>query len=93
MGDAGQIVSGSAAFDVADTWVLFACATPPMSGIDRLIVPIGRRVLMRAFLSRVDVEAARRAIPAVVEHRLTDPNMTSDERASMRTFAARASRG
>lgn len=80
--------AGDPAFDVADTWVLFACATPPMSGIDRLIVPIGRKLLLRAFLSRVDVEAARRAIPAVVEHRLTDRNMSSAEHASMRKFAA-----
>ena len=85
--------AGDPAFDVADTWVLFACGVPPMSGIDRLIVPIGRRMLLRAFLSRVDVEAARRAIPAVVEHRLTDPNMSSAERASMRKFAAWAAGG
>lgn len=80
--------AGAPAFDVADTWVLFACGVPPMSGIDRLIVPIGRRMLLRAFLSRVDAEAARRAIPAAVEHRLTDPNMSADEHASMRKFAA-----
>jgi len=85
--------AGDPAFDVADTWVLFACATPPMSGIDRLIVPIGRKVLLRAFLSRVDVNAARRAIPAAVEHRLTDRNMSADEHASMRTFAAWAAGG
>lgn len=82
--------AGDPAFDVADTWVLFACATPPTEGLDRFIVPIGRRVLMRAFLGGVDTAAARRAIPAAVEHRLTDPNMSPDERARMRQFAARA---
>lgn len=84
--------AGDPAFDVADTWVLFACAKPPMAGIDRVIVPIGRRVLMRAFLSRVDVAAARRAIPAVVDHRLTDRNMSAEEHARMREFAASAVR-
>lgn len=79
--------AGDPAFDVADTWVLFVCASAPVQGIDRVVVPIGRRVLLRAFLSRVDTAAARRAIPAAVEHRLTDPNMSSGERARMRELA------
>ena len=80
--------AGDPAFDVADTWVLFVCATAPVSGVDRIIVPIGRRVLLRSFLSRVDTAAARRAIPAAVDHRLTDPNMSPEERTRMRKFAA-----
>jgi aminoglycoside phosphotransferase (APT) family kinase protein len=80
--------AGDPAFDVADTWVLFACASPPMGGIDRFIVPIGRRVLQRSFLSRVDTVAARRAIPAAVAHRLTDRNMSPQEHARMRKLAA-----
>ena len=79
--------AGDPAFDVADTWVLFACATPPTEGIDRFIVPIGRRILLRAYLACVDTTAARRAIPAAVEHRLTDSNMSPDEHARMRQFA------
>lgn len=82
--------AGDPAFDVADTWVLFACAKAPVSGVDRYIVPVGRRILLRAFLSRVDTVAARRAIPAAVEHRLTDPNLSPEEHARMRQFAARA---
>jgi aminoglycoside phosphotransferase (APT) family kinase protein len=83
--------SGDPAFDVADTWVLFACATAPAGGIDRFIIPIGRRVMLRAFLSRVDTAAARRAIPAAVDDRLTDRNMSPDERTRMLRFAAWAS--
>jgi len=83
--------AGDPAFDVADTWVLFACGTPPMGGIDRFIVPIGRRILLRSFLSRVDTVAARRAIPAAVDHRLTDRNMSAEEHARMRKLAAWAS--
>ncbi|MGK2930388.1 MAG: phosphotransferase [Acidimicrobiales bacterium] len=79
--------AGDPAFDVADAWVLFVCATPPMDGIDRFIVPIGRRVLLRAFLSRVDKDAARRAIPAAVDARMTDPNMSPDERVRMAELA------
>ncbi len=85
--------AGDPAFDVADTWVLFACAMPPMNGIDRFIVPIGRRVLLRAFLSRVDTVAARKAIPAAVEQRLTDSNMSPEEQARMRKFAVWAANG
>jgi aminoglycoside phosphotransferase (APT) family kinase protein len=85
--------AGDPAFDVADTWVLFVCATPPTSGIDRWIVPIGRRLLLRAFLSGVDSAAARRAIPAAVEHRLMDPNMSPEEHARMRELAAWAADG
>jgi aminoglycoside phosphotransferase (APT) family kinase protein len=83
--------SGDPAFDLADTWVLFACATAPTVGVDRFIIPIGRRVMLRSFLSRVDTAAARRAIPAAVDHRLTDRNVSPDERARMRRFAAWAS--
>lgn len=83
--------AGDPAFDVADTWVLFACASPPMAGIDRFVVPIGRRILRRSFLSRVDTVAARRAIPAAVAHRLTDRNMSPEEHARMRKLAAWAS--
>lgn len=85
--------AGDPAFDVADTWVMFACGTPPVSGVDRLIVPIGRRILLRAFLSRVDTVSARRAIPAAVSHRLADRNMSPDEHARMRALAAWASSG
>jgi aminoglycoside phosphotransferase (APT) family kinase protein len=80
--------AGDPAFDVADTWALFACAAPPVGGIDRFIVPIGRRVMLGAFLRRVDQTAARGAIPAVVAHRLKDKNMSADERARLRRFAA-----
>lgn len=84
--------AGDPAFDLADTWVLFACASPPTSGLDRLLVPVGRRILQRSFLGRCDVEAARRAIPAAVEHRLTDTNMSPAEHARMRELATWASR-
>jgi aminoglycoside phosphotransferase (APT) family kinase protein len=82
--------AGDPAFDVADTWTLIACASPPKRGIDRILVPLGRNIILRSFLSRVDRDAARRAIPAAVEHRLTDRNMTEDERERMRALAAKA---
>jgi len=84
--------AGDPAFDIADTWVLFACASAPVSGIDRIVIPIGRRIMLRSFLSSVDTAAARRAIPAAVEHRLVDRNMSSEERTRMREFASWATK-
>ena len=83
--------AGDPAVDVADAWALLACAGLPTGGLDRVVVPIGRRILLRAFLSGVDTVAARRAIAAAVDHRLTDPNMSPEERSRMRRLAARAS--
>jgi aminoglycoside phosphotransferase (APT) family kinase protein len=84
--------AGDPSFDVADAWVLIACGSPPTGGVDRLIVPIGRRILLHGFLSRVDVAAARQAIPAAVEHRLTDTNLSPDEHERMLKLAAWAKR-
>jgi aminoglycoside phosphotransferase (APT) family kinase protein len=80
--------AGDPVFDVADTWVLLVCGTAPMAGTDRVVVPIGRRVLLRAFLRHVDTVAARKAIPAAVENRLRDPAMSPDERSRMQRLAA-----
>ena len=85
--------AGDPAFDVADTWVLFACADPPLNGIERLLAPLARKLFLRAFLRGVDRDAARRAIPAAVEHRLTDRNMSSTEHARMRKLATWAAGG
>src|SRR5439155_888462 len=65
--------AGDPAFDVADTWVLFSCGTPPMGGIDRL-TPIGRRIFLRAFLILLDsVQQGLDALQAPLE--LCDPRV------------------
>jgi serine/threonine protein kinase len=80
---------GDPAFDVADTWVLFACGdTPPLNPIEARLAPIARKLFVRSFLAGLDREAARRAIPAAVEHRLTDRNMSEAEGHRMRALAA-----
>lgn len=43
--------------------------------------------MLKAFLRGVDMSAARRAIPGAVNARLTDPNMSTDEKDRMRSFA------
>jgi aminoglycoside phosphotransferase (APT) family kinase protein len=84
---------GDPAFDVADTWVLFACGDPPLSRIKALVAPLARKLFLRSFLRPLDREAARAAIPAAVAHRLTDRNMSASEHARMRNLAQWASRG
>jgi serine/threonine protein kinase len=83
--------AGSPALDVAETWVLLACGSPPAGGIDRFVVPIGRRMFLRAFLGGIDTAAARRAIPIAVDHRLADGNLSPDEHERMRKLSAWAS--
>lgn len=84
--------AGDPAFDVADTWVLLATASPDdMNALVRRLVPLVRRLFLNAFLAGVDRDAARRAIPAAVEHRLTDRNMSPVECERMRDLARWAS--
>jgi aminoglycoside phosphotransferase (APT) family kinase protein len=92
--DAGPVVidwanaaRGDPAYDVADTWVLFACADPPLNAIERRLVPIARRIFLRNFLGGLDRAGALRAIPAAVEARCADRNMTDVERDRMRNMA------
>lgn len=79
---------GDPAFDVADAWVLFACADPPTNRLEAALAPLVRRRFLRAFLGGVDRDAALAAIPAAVAHRLTDANMSARERSRMEALAA-----
>jgi aminoglycoside phosphotransferase (APT) family kinase protein len=98
MPEAGPVVidwanaaAGDPAYDVADAWVLFATAEVPGSRVDRALATIGRWFFLRGFLKASDRQAARAAIPAAVENRLTDRNMSEKEKARMRRMAAKAS--
>ena len=90
--DWANAARGDASYDVADTWVVFACAEasdlPPH---ERLLAPLARRLFLRAFLGQLDRDGARRAIPAVVEHRRNDRNMSPSEIARMAKLAQWAS--
>jgi len=88
--DWANAAAGDPAYDVADAWVLFASAEVPGSRFDRLLAAVGRRFFLRGFLRATDRDAARAAIPAAVEHRLGDRNMTEGEKARMRRMAERA---
>jgi aminoglycoside phosphotransferase (APT) family kinase protein len=85
--------AGSPAYDVADTWVLFAVGEVPGGAGARVAATLGSRVFLRSFLRSFDRDEVRAAIPAAVEHRLSDRNMSEGERSRMRRMAARASAG
>jgi Ser/Thr protein kinase RdoA (MazF antagonist) len=81
---------GEAADDVAQTWVIVA--TSVVDGPARLPARFGRRVLLRAFLAGVDVEAARARVAAVAAHRLGfDPHLRAPERRALEALVARRS--
>jgi aminoglycoside phosphotransferase (APT) family kinase protein len=87
--DWANAARGAPAYDAADVWIVLACAEPPLNAVERMLAPVARRILLRAFLGRLDREAARRAIPDAVAHRLTDRNISPAERARMQAMADR----
>lgn len=70
---------GEAAFDVAMTWVIGATS----SGLGRLDGP-----LLSRFLSHFDPEELLRILPSAAEYRLSDENVTDDERRAIRNLVA-----
>ncbi|MCU1374456.1 MAG: Mn2+ dependent serine/threonine protein kinase [Actinomycetia bacterium] len=81
---------GDGGVDVAITWLLMAAATVPSRGIEALVQGRFRRMLIDAFVRGVDVDGARRHLPAVAEWKCEDENMSPVERDAMRAFAAKA---
>ena len=88
--DWANCAAGDPSYDVADTWVLFATAEVPGGRRDRALAAVGRWFFLRGFLAASDREAARAAIPAAVENRLTDRNMSEREKERMRRMARKA---
>jgi aminoglycoside phosphotransferase (APT) family kinase protein len=85
--DWANAAKGDPAYDVADTWVLFATAEAPGGPLQRAVAALGRRTFLRHVRGSVDTEAARRVIPAAVENRLVDRNMTDAEKHRLRRMA------
>jgi len=75
---------GSAATDVALTWILMAAAEIPgprwRAALDRIM----RASFVRAFLHHFDRASVRAALPAVVEWKSRDRNIRPTEVAAMR---------
>ena len=88
--DWGNAKRGVPAVDVANTWALLKSGQ--ITGfVDRIVVALGRRLLLNAFLGDVDQTAAARQLAAVVDWRAGDRNMSPTEIARMRKLVAKAS--
>jgi aminoglycoside phosphotransferase (APT) family kinase protein len=75
--------------DVAVTWLLIAAAQPPTSFLERVPVAALRRLFVRAFLAATDRESAAGCLPAALEHRRRDANLTPAELAAMDRLVSR----
>jgi aminoglycoside phosphotransferase (APT) family kinase protein len=78
---------GAGEVDVALTWVLLASGGIPAGRVKAAVLGTGRGLLVNAFLSGFDLEAIKPELPAVVEWKVTDPNMTAVECRAMRSLA------
>ncbi len=87
--DWANAARGDPAYDVADTWVLFASG----DALQMWLVGAARRIFLRNFLGDLDADAARAFIPPVVDNRLVDRNMTEAEKERMRRLSAWATSG
>lgn len=83
---------GAGDIDVALTWALMACADAHAHGVNRLVINVGRRLFLRSFLAHFDHDAVRRQLPVAVAERMADPNLSDEEKDSMRRLARREKR-
>lgn len=90
--DWSNAARGAGAYDVADTWVVVKSGATPGNGFQRVIAAVGRHLFLRAFLGAADRQAAIAAIPAAVERRLHDLNLSGVEKERMRQMAEWAQR-
>jgi aminoglycoside phosphotransferase (APT) family kinase protein len=82
---------GPSGSDAATTWCLLHAADAPVSGrVGRVVTALGRGLLLQAFLAASDRAAARAALPAVVERRLDDHNLSPGEKQRMIDLLRRA---
>jgi hypothetical protein len=90
--DWANAARGEAGYDVAHTWLLLRTGEVPDRGVQRLVVLLGRRLFIAAFVERFGRRSIDPLLPEVIEHRLADRNVTDPERARMRRLLERRPR-
>jgi aminoglycoside phosphotransferase (APT) family kinase protein len=80
---------GNGDTDVALTWALLSAGAIPVGRIRAAVLGLGRRLLVRSFIGGFDVDAVCAELPAAVEWKTRDANLSEAERAVMRTLASR----
>lgn len=78
--------------ELADLWVLFKAAQPPVSRIKRTLIGAGRGLFVETFMKQFDRDAIRPHLRAAAEHRARDRNMLEPEKQRMHRFAEREGR-
>jgi hypothetical protein len=96
IGEGGPVVidwpnaaRGDGALDVALAWTLIATAGIPTSRWRAAVLDPVRSLFVNSFLSGCDRDRARAVLPAVIEWKAADINMTEAECVSMRKLAQR----
>ena len=80
---------GVSGLDAANTWLTLAAGQPDGSAMMRSFVAAGRRFFVRRFVAATDRDAAVTQLPAALDLRLRDPNLSVDERATMQALVDR----
>jgi hypothetical protein len=75
--------AGDRGADLAETWIIVQYLGLPSSRVMRVLESGARRVLLRAFLARVDRQRAASWLERIATGRLVDRNMTEFERARL----------
>jgi aminoglycoside phosphotransferase (APT) family kinase protein len=81
---------GEPAIDVAITWVLIASGEVPAGRAKAVVLRVGRKLLLDAFLGPFASEALDAHLAEVVEWKCTDSNMSSSEIERMRSMVTLA---
>jgi aminoglycoside phosphotransferase (APT) family kinase protein len=72
-------VRGDPTIDVAVTWLLIHAGEPPTSGPKAVMVEMGRKALLRAFLQSFSLDEIRTVLGDVVAWKCRDTNMSAVE--------------
>lgn len=87
--DWSNVAMGPRAADVAETWVILACFSPPPTEfLKRAMTAVGRSLFLGAFLGAVDRTAATGWLGPVAAQRESDINTSAGERAAIRSLLA-----
>jgi aminoglycoside phosphotransferase (APT) family kinase protein len=78
--------AGDPAVDVALTWALSAAGEIPTSGIKGSLVALLRTSFVNGFLGGCDRPSAEGQLRAVIEWKMTDPNMAESENRGMQAL-------
>ncbi|HJT37942.1 MAG TPA: phosphotransferase [Actinomycetota bacterium] len=80
---------GNGDVEVADLWLVMACAKVPGGFVDRTLAAAFRSLFVRTFLSAFDKPAVAEALPLALENRSRDRNMSEEELAKMRVLVTK----